>query len=281
MQAVFGNFTRNPECFFEARSIPGSRRLIFTASGHHSITAGSLVLLDPRYGPDTPAALTRLTPEVPFPEAEGRPATYYANPYPLSEDHYLVAWSDRPLRFQGEVNDTAALGVYLYDAFGNLNLLYRDPAMGSQYPLPVRPRPRPPMVGQQAASVDASEAQLLLSNVYAGLGGVAPGTIKRLRVVGMPVKTHPTMDSPSIGVTTHDNGRFVLGTVPVEAGRLGLVPRAGRRDVLPAGLGRVGHGRADDAQRHLPAARPDADVHRLPRAPHHGAGEPGGPGRAA
>jgi hypothetical protein len=215
VQAVYGNFTRNPECFFEARSIPGSRRLIFTASGHHSITAGSLVLLDPRYGPDTPAALTRLTPEVCFPESEGRPTTYYANPFPLSEEHFLVAWSDRPLRFQGETNDTAALGVYLYDAFGNLTLLYRDPAMGSQYPLPVRPRLRPPVVGHQAAK-EFAEARMLLLNVYAGLPDVAPGSIKRLRVVGLPVKTHPTMDSPSLGVTTHDNGRFVLGTVPVE-----------------------------------------------------------------
>ena len=24
VQAVYGNYTRNPECFFEARSIPGS-----------------------------------------------------------------------------------------------------------------------------------------------------------------------------------------------------------------------------------------------------------------
>ncbi|MHB8972515.1 MAG: HzsA-related protein [Pirellulaceae bacterium] len=215
VQAIYGNFTRNPECFFEARSIPGSRRLIFTAAGHHSISAGSLVLLDPRLGPDAPAALTRLTPEVCFPESEGRPTTYYANPFPLSEEHFLVAWSDRPLRFQGETNETAALGVYLYDAFGNLTLLYRDPAMGSQYPLPIRPRPRPPVVGNQAAK-EFAEARMLLLNVYAGLTDVAPGSIKRLRVVGLPVKTHPTMDSPSLGVTTHDNGRYVLGTVPVE-----------------------------------------------------------------
>ncbi len=67
---------------------------------------------------------------MPFPESEGRPQTYYANPFPLSEEHYLVAWSDRPLQFQGETNDTAALGVYLYDAFGNLNLLYRDRSDG-------------------------------------------------------------------------------------------------------------------------------------------------------
>jgi hypothetical protein len=96
-QAVFGNFTRNPECFFEARAVPGSRKLVLTASGHHSVTAGSLVLLDPSLGADVPAALTRLTPEVPFPESEGAPATYYANPYPLSEQNFLTAWSDRPL----------------------------------------------------------------------------------------------------------------------------------------------------------------------------------------
>jgi hypothetical protein len=215
-QAVFGNYTRNPLSFFEAQSVPGSRRLVFTACGHHSITAGSLVLLDPRYGPDVPAAMTRLTPEVPFPESEGSPKTYYANPFPLSEEHYLVAWSDRPLRFQGQANDAAALGVYLYDAFGNLTLVYRDPKLGSQYALPVRPRPRPPVVAPQVAD-DTLEARVLLVDVYKGLDGVPPGTIKRLRIVGVPVKTHPSMDYPSIGVTTHDAGRFVLGTVPVEA----------------------------------------------------------------
>ena len=216
VQAIFGNYTRNPECFFEARSIPNSRRMILTASGHHSITAGSLVLLDARHGPDTPESLVRLTPEVPFPESEGHPTTYYANPYPLSEEHHLVAWSDQPLKFQGEVNDTAALGVYLYDAFGNLNLLYRDSTIGSQYPLPVRSRPQPPVVGRHI-SESSQEARVLLLNVYAGLEGIAPDSIKQLRVVGLPVKTHPTMNAPSIGVTTHDNGRFVLGTVPVES----------------------------------------------------------------
>jgi hypothetical protein len=215
-QAIFGNFTRNPECMFEPRSIPGSQKLIFTASGHHSITAGSLVLLDPTAAADGLQGMTRLTPEVPFPESEDRPRSYYANPYPFSEDHHLVAWSDRPLLFQGERNDMAALGVYLYDAFGNLNLLYRDSAIGSQYPLPIRPRPRPAQLTDRTRWDGPQEAEMLLLNVYDGLGNIPPGTIKRLRIVGMPLKTHPTMDYPSIGVTTHDAGRFVLGTVPVE-----------------------------------------------------------------
>ena len=80
----------------------------------------------------------------------------------------------------------------------------------------MRPRLRPPVVGGQAAG-KLAEGRVLLWNVYAGLPDVTPGSVKQLRVVGLPVKTHPTMDSPSIGVTTHDNGRFVLGTVPVEA----------------------------------------------------------------
>jgi mono/diheme cytochrome c family protein len=215
-QAIFGNFTRNPECFFEARAIPSSRKLVLTASGHHSITAGSLVLLDPSLGADVPAALTRLTPEVPFPESEGQPATYFANPYPLSEQFFLTAWSDRPLKFQGSTNDTAAMGLYLYDASGNLELIYRDPTIGSQYPLPVRPRPRPQQVSPDPNLDGPQEARMLLLNVYEGLDSVPRGSIKRLRVVGMPVKTHPTMDYPSIGLTSHDSGRFVLGTVPVE-----------------------------------------------------------------
>ncbi len=215
-QAIFGNFTRNPECFFEARAVPGSHRFVVTASGHHSITAGSLVLLDPNLGHDVPAALARLTPEVPFPESEGTPTTYYANPWPLSEEHHLVAWSDKPLRFQGQQNEVAALGVYLYDAFGNLSLLYRDPAMGSQYPLPVRPRPRPQTIIPEPHWDGPQEARMLVLDVHQGLEPIPRGTIKRLRVVGMPVKTHPTMNYPEIGLTTHDSGRFVLGTVPVE-----------------------------------------------------------------
>ncbi len=128
-RAVYGNYTRNPHCIFEARRVPDSRKIIFTASGHHAQTGGSLVLLDPQRGCDGEEPLTRLTPEVVFPESEGWPQTYFANPYPLSENHFLVSWSSAPLPpgtprpewgMAGPEND---LGIYLFDAFGNLNLL--------------------------------------------------------------------------------------------------------------------------------------------------------------
>jgi hypothetical protein len=217
-RAVFGNFTQNPHCTFEARAIPGSRRLIFTASGHHANTGGSLVLLDPSRGVDGDAPMTRLTPEVCFPETEGWPKTYFANPYPLSENHYLVAWSDQEMiGWPGPPEPVNAAGIYLFDAFGNLNLLYRDPAISSVTPLPIRARPRPPVIPSQVAWDGEQEGRMLVLNVYGGLAGIPRGTIKRLRLVGIPVKTHPTMNYPAIGVTHDDPGKFVIGSVPVEA----------------------------------------------------------------
>ena len=213
---VYGNFTRSPHCVFEARSIPHSRKLVFTASGHHSLTAGSLCLLDPNAGVDGQQILTRLTPEVCFPEIDGWPSTYYCNPWPLSESHFLTAWSPHPINFQGSGVDQRALGIYLFDAFGNVELLYRDPEITSQWPIPVRPRPRPP-VHSAVANWDAPhEGRMLLLNVYSGLDGIPVGSVKRLRIIAVPAKTQPEMNTPSIGVTSEDPGKCVLGTVPVE-----------------------------------------------------------------
>jgi hypothetical protein len=57
---------------------------------------------------------------------------------------------------------------------------------------------------------------VLVQDVYVGLAGVRRGAIKRLRIVGVPAKAQPRMNSPSIGVTRDDPGKYVLGTVPVE-----------------------------------------------------------------
>ena len=221
-QGVYGNFTRSPHCIFEARSIPASNKIVFTASGHHSITAGSLVLLDPDVAQDGPEPITRLTPEVCFPEMEGWPKTYYANPYPLSERYYLTAWSPNPIRPEGGRNPTNSLGVYLFDVFGNLELLHRDERLCTMYPIPIRSRPVPPTAREAPRQTDRAGARpaggrMMLANIYDGLGDVPPGSIRRLRIVGVPAKVQPQMNHPSIGVTREDPGKCVLGSVPIEA----------------------------------------------------------------
>ncbi|MFV1964890.1 MAG: discoidin domain-containing protein [Pirellulaceae bacterium] len=222
-QLVYGNYTTKPQCVFEARSIPNSRKLIFTACAHHSVTGGSLALLDPSQGSEFERPLTRLTPEVPFPETEGWVDSYYAGPYPLSEEHYLVGWGDKPLPKHRLMapddpnNPRNAQGIYLYDAFGNLTLLHRDPDISSMNPLPIRPRPRPPLRPNRVVWSGPAEGRFLLQDIYEGLTDVERGSVTHLRIVAVPPKVQPHMNHPVLGVSREDPGKFVLGTVPVES----------------------------------------------------------------
>jgi hypothetical protein len=61
------------------------------------------------------------------------------------------------------------------------------------------------------------EGNFVLQDVYRGLPENARGTVKRLRIVGVPPKVQPHMNQPALGVSREDPGKFVLGTVPVES----------------------------------------------------------------
>ncbi len=214
---LWGNATPSPHCAFQARPIPGSNKIVFTASAHHSITAGSIALVDPAVGVDGHEAITRLTSDVPFPEAEGRSIRqYYCSPWPLSEKYFLVAYSPVPLVWEPGANPPNALGVYLLDRLGNRELLYRDPAVGSTNPCPLVPRPVPPVLPSALPLEPAPVGEMVLGDVYRGLGNVPRGSIKQLRVVQIFPKTTPWANVPRIGVAGEENARAILGTVPVE-----------------------------------------------------------------
>ena len=147
-----------------------------TAAAHHAMTAGSIILLDVTRGVDGLDPITRLTPDALFPESEvpvaklgpgrlaraGRraagaaaapsrqvrwPGHCYRTPYPALRDVL-------PRRLQLRRADRRAgrrtrpdmFGLYLVDAFGNKELLYRDPEISSLWPVPLRPRARPPVL---------------------------------------------------------------------------------------------------------------------------------------
>jgi len=223
---IYGNYTRAPHCTFEPRPIPGSHKIVFTASAHHAQTMGSLVLLDPSIDTEGAQPITRLTPEVPFPEAEGWPKTSYANPWPLSERFYLVAWGCEGLRVPGPSGwdrwhavqrPPDGMALYLFDAAtGTRELLVADPQLTCGDPIPVRPRERPPVLAESVSWDGPNEGRFLLMDVYRGLTTVKRGDIRALRVVAIPAKTHPTMNFPNMGITADDPGKCVLGTVPVE-----------------------------------------------------------------
>jgi len=218
--AVWGNATPKPHCTFQAKAIPGSRKIAFIASAHHAVTGGPVCVLDPAVDPNSQDAITRITPG-PYPEAESSQiAEYYASPWPLSEKYFLVAYSRDRLIFEGEhmknPNPDNALGLYLLDAAGNRELLYRDPQISSTSPIPLRPQPMPPAL-PSTLTTDAPTGEMLVTDIYQGLGDVPRGAIKELRIVQIFPKTTWLANSPRIGVAGEENTRAILGTVPVEA----------------------------------------------------------------
>ena len=216
--ALWGNATAKPHCTFQIQPIPGSSKIIFTAAAHHSIAAGPIAMVDAAVDANGQGPITRITPEIPFPEAESRDIReYYAAPWPLSEDYYLVAYSPKPLVWEPGANPADALGIYLLDRFGNRELLYRDPEIGSTNPCPLRARSAPPVLPSALPEGSPPAGEMFLADVYQGLGGIARGTVKRLRIVQIFPKTTNLANVPPIGMAREENGRAILGTVPVEA----------------------------------------------------------------
>ena len=205
----------------DIRAVPGSWKYVATAAAHHGVAFGSLVLIDPRIEDDgAMSQLTRLTPDVPLPEAEGgqqqtRQHMVYGTPWPLSEDDYLCV--------HGSLEESH--GICWIDRFGNRELIYRDPSIPCLSPIPLRPRPSPPVLpdataqagGAAVASGKDAAATIALLNVYDSDVAWPTGTkIAALRVIQVLPKTTPRANSPRIGVATGTNARAVLGTVPVE-----------------------------------------------------------------
>jgi hypothetical protein len=237
--ALFGNNTFNPIGVWEARPVPGSGLLIATAAAHHAMTAGSIILVDPSKGVDGLKPITRLTPDAPFPESETTvpgawhavmpgtepydtpenrrtPGHCYRSPYPLSERLFLAAYSFRGLVGEPRGNPANMFGIYLCDADGNKELLYRDPNIASVWPVPLRPRRRPPVLPPAPGPRVADTGVFVLQDVYASLPRLRKSSVKALRIVQVLPKSTPGKDLPPIGIPSGAPGKQVLGTVPVE-----------------------------------------------------------------
>jgi cytochrome c553 len=212
-----------------------------TAGAHHAMTAGSIILLDVTKGIDGQEPITRLTPDAPFPEsetvvlpawhdaapgmrvtalppspeAERWPGHCYRTPYPLSEKYFLAAYSFDSLIGEPNANSKNMFGLYLLDAWGNKELLYRDPEICSLWPMPLRPRKKPPELPSQLDG-RRNEGTFLVQDVYRAWPPLPQEKITRLRIVQVLPKSTPHANEPMVGLAFASPGRQVLGTVPVE-----------------------------------------------------------------
>ncbi len=223
---LFGNYTTRPWACFQAKAIPGSQKIVFVAGGHHANVGGSLMLLDParasldaERGEDRFDALRCLTPEVCFAEREGWPKSYFYSPWPLSEKYFLVSFSHDPLPggYTGEYRDTET-GIYYFDCFGNLELLYRREGISAVYPIPLAPRSTPPTAVRPATVEWPRDGEFLVSDVRKSLLPMpSDRRITQLRVFQLlPKSRTDNASDPRIGHPDQANARMLLGTVPVE-----------------------------------------------------------------
>ena len=204
------------------RAIPNSNKYVFSTGAHHGHAFGSLLLLDPRIEDDQAMSqLTRLTPEVPFPEAESpkskiKDYMIYGTPWPLSEDDHLCVYDAK----------VANRGIYWIDRLGNKELIYRDADISCLSPIPFRPRPMPLVIpsGTTQAARDRKKpedanrpATVAVMNVYdSDFEWPKETQIEALRIIQVLAKATAPPNSPRIGVANQTNARAVLGTVPVE-----------------------------------------------------------------
>ena len=255
--AIHGNYPKDwrdrPCMEMDIRAIPGSQNLVATAAAHHGQTYGSIVMINPMVDDDDEMANVRLiTPDERFPETEYgyycREAAY-STPWPLSENYYLCVFGypeqeeyDNPPSGSDSKKTVENYGIYLLDAFGNVELLYRDPKISCLSPIPLKDRFTPPLIpdivqpylvdmNQKRLNLDRLEqiaaarpdenvfdpAVVSIMNIYESQHDWPENVkIKNLRVIQILPKSNPGRNNPAIGYGTEKNARVVLGTVPVE-----------------------------------------------------------------
>lgn len=257
-QLAYGDwyaFSRGPLALFEARQIPGTRKVVAVGAAHHNVGVGPLMVVDLNQNRGGPSGMVNITPEMGYPEVDDRvkdervdksaPDYYgtgikpnqnrtgwYASPWPLSERHFLVCYS---LEESCDVKN--AYGLYLYDVHGSKELIYRFPGSSCYSPIPLKPRPLPLVMTAEPPSGDRhAPARLFVQDVGKGLDGVPAGTVKWLRVYEtFPKRRHTNPHRVDVGVSSGYDMRSVMGLVPVEAdGSAYFTVPAGRMIFLSA-----------------------------------------------
>ncbi len=221
-----------PYSLRDPRPVPGGTKLVAIACGHHTLAEGAVTVVDPRRGVNESGGMRYITPHAGptegglgriEPVAEGGVVDaggLYQTPWPLSERGFLVSYAyAHPA--------SAGFALYYIDAWGNKELLRRDPVLDCAYPMPLRPRPQPPVLAE-AAEPGRPHAVCHVSDVYHDLDGVPRGAVKWLRIserVPWPFDKSPRGElrwvpgnpfAPQFGYWTWAPVR-VIGIVPVAA----------------------------------------------------------------
>ena len=217
LSVYFGNRVLSPGTFMEARSVPGTTKILCTMTGHNGPTRGAIGLIDRNKGVNAQGAIVNLTPDTPVPAVDqGNGNTGGSKPYscPLPLDSARFICSARgPLLVRSLYGECQSIAL---DAPGD----------GMQWfnAQPIRPRHRPPIISSRLPKTDDDHAVIYLQDVYSGLEPhVKRGEVVAVRVVrelSKTVRIDPRYRAfgfqfPVISCGATYAGKEVLGEVPI------------------------------------------------------------------
>ena len=237
--AAFKQHLGAPLSVRDARSIPGTSKMVAIAAGHHALPKGPVVILNPSAGINAQEGIQILTVGS-KPQEDSRfnwtrqwdkqvvegggvevAGGFFMMPYAVSEKAFLASYGygNRDARRYGNHHadvDSNGLGIYLIDTRGNMELVYRHPLYSSYGVLPFEKRKRPPALPDMV-DTQKNFATCVIPDVYEGMEGVERGVVKYIRIS----EALPWPIVPGEGVKRWDlSNRWcpvrVIGTAPVD-----------------------------------------------------------------
>lgn len=240
---IYANNIAHPTTFIDARDIPGKgNAAVVVGAPHMPLGVGSIIRLDTTHSLRTLTPMTSLTPEIETPDEHGYrhmrngkwvhdlAGPLFREPYPLADPETL-AGAGKYFLVAGNLYQPAqapaGYALYLLDEFGNRSLVYKDADFSCWEPMPLRPRPTPPIIPPAPIQPGYEKmGTLYLLDVYEGMTGIERGRVKYLRImedVPRPWAVRRYWDGDArkqqhvvVSMDGHTAVKYTHGIVPVD-----------------------------------------------------------------
>lgn len=214
---LYGSGSYFPNSLFDVRPIPNNAtQFVGVVSGHHGIArSGRLMIFDTAKGRTEADGVVQEIPgygKVVEPIIKDQLVNgvwpQFLNPYPLSEDYFIVT---------GKLTPNSLWGLYLVDKNDNMTLIHEQEGEAYTEPYIFSAREKAPSIPDRVNLKD-DEATIMISDIYEGVGlkGVPKGTIKKLRVYAYQYGYNGVGGHNVMGIESCWDVKRLLGTVPVE-----------------------------------------------------------------
>ena len=191
---IYGNDIHLPPTFLHGRQIPGqSNMFVMLGTPHYPQSGiGTVIRVDTTKDIRTRESMTYITPYVDVRQEPGwnqyengkwgrhTRGPLYMDPFPLSEDLFLVAHNP-----DKKWDDPKAYGLYLLNDKGVHQTVHIDPDISCWQPTPLCTRKTPPVLTTPRDEMLAQQnlAECFVYDIYQGMEGVKRGEVKYIRVM--------------------------------------------------------------------------------------------------